>query len=442
MRRRHAFPITFVLLCSAFLLAGCDNTISTARSSSSIISSSVNEAAALSFIEEPRLISAPGGTVYTGPAVTENGFYEIVDPLDSAYIGGNIVYTDFSTRNRVYLSSQINTDHTSEDDTSYIPSLIGGSGILTDQNRLYVVKFGKPGLVEDFGKAGLSILYRMELNGANRKTIYLQANQIIVPDSGILAADGELIFLIREVQSDLTEHIILCFWNFVHEQTEKICDLSEQIDGRVFLSGFSSNKILLYQYAYDDHSSRAVRCWSYDIADGSCYPYFEFFDGNFALMGRQGELYYIKQENDQFSLYQIDPAAENHSILLCEKLAPTAGNYDTVFPGNNSLYPYFSFYFENSQTHEGARYQWNQEENIWLKEALVHNSKDVRIREILKDQFLIQLGDIKQSFVNYLPDGTPFQDTMLISQHALIQQEDYWNNVPNYIYFTDDVYKD
>ena len=180
MRRGHTLPITLVLLCSALLLAGCEgeNTISASRSSSS-----VNEKPTLSFIEEPHLISAPGGTVYTGPAVTENGFYEIVDPLDSAYIGGNIVYTDFSTRNRVYLSSQINTDHTSEDDTSYIPSLIGGSGILTDQNRLYVVKFGKPGLVEDFGKARLSILYRMELNGANRKTIYLQANQIIVPDN-------------------------------------------------------------------------------------------------------------------------------------------------------------------------------------------------------------------------------------------------------------------
>lgn len=438
MCRSRTLPIIFVLLFNALFLVGCNYNIFTENSNTNI-----SETTTFSFVEEPHLISAPAGIIYSGPAITENGFYEILKPLDSASNGGNIVYTDFSTCKRIYLSSQINSYHTSEDDTSYIFSLIGGAGILTDQNLLYVIKFGKPGLVESYGKAGLPILYRMELNGCNRKTIYLQANQSIVPDSGILATDGELFFLVQEVGSDLTEHIILCKTNFVNEQTEKISDLSKQIDGRIFLSGFSSNRILLYQYAYDETGSdRSVRCWSYDIADGLCRPYFEFSDSNFALMGRQGELYYIKSENEQFSLYQIDTSTENNSILLCKSLTPPIGNYDTVVPGNNSFYPYFSFYFENSQTLEGARYQWNQEENIWLKETLSDGGKDVRIKGSIKDQFLIQIGDLEKEFVNYLSDGTAVEDSTLISQYALIKQEDYWNNVPNYIRFADDVYED
>lgn len=66
--------------------------------------------------------------------------------------------------------------------------------------------------------------------------------------------------------------------------------------------------------------------------------------------------------------------------------------------------------------------------------------RPVTIYRIWQDYFLVKLQDKMVTYQDFTQNGQAYENQMAVAEYALIRQEDYWNGVPDYIRFTDDVY--
>lgn len=71
----------------------------------------------------------------------------------------------------VYLSSQVGSLHNDETDESWLDSVLGGTSIFTDKNKIYIVKRGKPEFFDEFGERGRSYLLQLNKDGSGRKEL-------------------------------------------------------------------------------------------------------------------------------------------------------------------------------------------------------------------------------------------------------------------------------
>lgn len=104
---------------------------------------------------------------------TAAGYY-YVDPGAADYLTGQIRYVDYENAIDIPLSSQINSDHSSEDDPAYLDSIIGDYRMFIRQDQLYFLRSGASYYVDssDFGSLATGALYRMNLDGSERTLLY------------------------------------------------------------------------------------------------------------------------------------------------------------------------------------------------------------------------------------------------------------------------------
>lgn len=386
-----------------------------------------------------KLISSPGGVIYTGPAFTKDGFYEILISKDVSSGTGNIAYTDYETKTRIYLSSDVNSTHQDASDTSFLPSLTGGYGIITDQQRLYVAKLGDPYLFNYYGENGLPVLYRMQLDGSNRQQIKLASNEEIVGTSGILADSekNELYFLMTETSEDTTTKEYLAQTDFDNGTIERVCCINDFVDGFVYAVGAEEDSIYFVKNYYDSESY--ISGWDffcYSLSDNSWEKIGTLNASDSYPLYRDGQIYYIK--SNPFSLYRLVPGEETDEVINANLNPPYS--YDTVRVGRQSLDPFFSFYFSNQENGDSARLCWNEENGQWYMERLLRDSHNVTIAGQFNDQYVVRIEDKSVDYQAPLEDGTVRQLSMLVAQYALISKEDYWNGIPNYTLFSDTIY--
>lgn len=111
---------------------------------------------------------------YTPGAATADGYYYI-EPLTNNSLAGQIRYIDYATGIDIPLSSQVNSEYSSEEDTSYIDSIIGQYRMFIWDDKLYAMRSGASWYIDnsDFGPLAASAIYQMDMDGSNRKEIYL-----------------------------------------------------------------------------------------------------------------------------------------------------------------------------------------------------------------------------------------------------------------------------
>ena len=111
-------------------------------------------------------VTSRSGLAFTQYGGTENGCYEVRRNPNGT---GNILYTDYSSRNTVFLSSQVSSTHSDETDESWLDSVIGGVSIFSAENKVYIIKRGKTEFLDTMGELGRSYLLQIDQNGMNRK---------------------------------------------------------------------------------------------------------------------------------------------------------------------------------------------------------------------------------------------------------------------------------
>lgn len=111
--------------------------------------------------------------IYTMGCGADEGYY-YVQPRADNYLTANIRYIDYASLTDVPLSSQVNSEHSNSDDSSYLDSIIGDYRLFFYNEHLYYLRTGASYYVDnsEFGKLAASAIYRMNPDGSNRELIY------------------------------------------------------------------------------------------------------------------------------------------------------------------------------------------------------------------------------------------------------------------------------
>lgn len=99
-------------------------------------------------------------------AGNEIGYYDLL----YRGMGANILYTDYATKQCVYLSSQVSSTHQDETDLSWIPSVDGGIEPFLSGDKLYMRVIGMPGDSDGSGTPGK--IMEMNLDGSERRDLF------------------------------------------------------------------------------------------------------------------------------------------------------------------------------------------------------------------------------------------------------------------------------
>lgn len=440
MRSLCAMLKTMVVLVAAMLVTSC---ASPQKSITSIPSpppsvTSTPEGAQKE-IEQPayRLISSADGIIYNGGAQVADGFYELIFTKDVLSGAKNIVYTDFSSLHRIYLSSDINSDHQSESDTSFVPASVGGAAILTDGQYIYIIKKGSLLLQDSYGEVAKPCIYRADLDGSNRVEIDLSFDEAVNSTSGVFSNGDTLLFLIDVVDKDATGHQELVCADFSAKSITPLIDFSEANLGsqNLALVGSFGDKLVISVLQISESGDITKDLYTLDPLRGTISPLTSFSDKEQYAFFQHGNIYYI--DLDENSLYQFDPNSAESELVIASVVPPDL-NFDSMQIGFAAPEPYFVFRFTSGDN--SFNYYWNCDTKEWKQELLKDGEREVHIYGVWKDYFLVMLQDKMVSYQDFTEDGQSFTNQMAVTEYALISQNDYWNGIPNYIRFTDDVY--
>lgn len=157
---KKALSVLIVLIL-AICTAGCQNNPSSVASDplNNLESSKPNSA------EQ----SNQSGTMRSLSSGNEQGYY-LVETSGNGY--SHLMYIDYKTRRKIFLCSKPNCGHNNRSCTSYLENDTGtpsSYSVYCTDTDLYLFYTGVSSFFTD---ATPPIVYRMDLNGENRKTIY------------------------------------------------------------------------------------------------------------------------------------------------------------------------------------------------------------------------------------------------------------------------------
>ena len=172
-RRLKSYCILFVLiLFTAVILSGC------LSGRTSLEVPDANETQVEETNVQLRMLTTMDGSFASSGIGNEDGYYSLQFNDDGS---ANILYTDRSSRQTVYLSNQISSSHDNATDTSGIED--GATYLMADENSLYFVQSFVGRNMEPTDK-----IWRLDPNGENRKILMeLEPNQRL-PQA--VASDG------------------------------------------------------------------------------------------------------------------------------------------------------------------------------------------------------------------------------------------------------------
>ena len=130
------------------------------------------------------MVSNDGGLLNNVYASTENGCYELLSGLG---FHSNVIYTDYQSRSKIFLSSDAASDHMSDSSTSYISDTYSMVRPVATKNKLLVFDTGSGSItVKKYGEKALSKIISMDFNGENKNKFYtFAANEWMHDTSGV-----------------------------------------------------------------------------------------------------------------------------------------------------------------------------------------------------------------------------------------------------------------
>lgn len=192
----------------------------------------------------PYLVTTCTGIFNNQVTGTDKGSYILLQNSKGEY---NIFYVDYLTQQIVYLSSEPQSLHNEESDTSYLGECPGGASLFCTSENLYVVVLGSAPSSNVPSEPAKII--KMDLNGANRSTLYTFSDEYFLENTAF-AFDGEsLYFLAVNVDTGLTEIVCLATNTSVFSS---LLELEHNSSYR--LLGTTSDGLVLQQTTFSDEN--------------------------------------------------------------------------------------------------------------------------------------------------------------------------------------------
>ena len=346
-------------------------------------------------------------------ALSDSGCYELFMNDDWS---ANILYTDMATMQRIYLSSDLSSDHHSEADTSYIKNVMGGACVFVIEDGLYIVTMG----YEDTPGA----LYRADLNGENRKK--LLTFDTFEPFSEGIASDGDFLYTLSS-DDMLTKSIVRldlengsleelyelpeysAFLMSAYDDCMIIKTISMPASGDFTddMERYQNQEHILYRYSLNEGTMEELMRWNQDQIMEIC---------------KDDQLYFFDRSDD--SLKNMDmKSGEIHTLAR-----PMAKKGAAVENISNILSVYDQHLLFDCL--DGRRFNMDIE-TMDVKEQTYdpgYRGGPGIVGEY-EAAFLITADELEIPVHTYAPDGvTPIVNIHGVPNLALISKEDYWNS--------------
>lgn len=444
---RHIFHRSCILsLCAIIAFSSCNATISDTEGKSS------PEYSTVSPVEKTqmKIISSQNGIIASGMVGNDYGCYEIFYRPSG---DGNILYTDYATQSRIYLSSQVSAERNSENDTSWLESTVGGCYFSLTSENLLLFKLNTPNFNDQQLSERQGYIARYDLNGANRKVLTQLSPNEVIADGCIVSDSNNIYYLTYYIQDDGTSSpFSLTSLNILSGEKKKICEFSA--DSRHFIVGAYQDKIVMKNIVnpvnFSSMSSaeeitEAFRRQRHEIVllspDGRQESICQWKQGERSEMFTDDKMFYW--DTAKKGIYELDFETGKEKSLNND---PIVGSDGTSY---NSLILYadpFDGHILATATQEengqekSIQIAFDIENKVYKELKLIENERPVQILAEGANYFLVQTGLKEYPIPDYMPDGQQYTTNMLVPDIYLIAKQDYWNSIPNYIPIKDDVY--
>lgn len=421
-RRLKSYCILFVLiLFTAVILSGC------LSERTSLEVPDANETLAEETNVQLRMLTTMDGSFASSGIGNEDGYYSLRFNDDGS---ANILYTDRSSRQTVYLSNQISSSHDNATDTSWIED--GATYLMADENSLYFAQSFVGRNMEPTDK-----IWRLDPNGENRKILMeLEPNQRL-PQA--VASDGAYLYMVIEtVSQDASSSYSLYRTSIASGKKEKITDLA----GNEFLIGAYKEWLVFKSTPAFESMTESDTCGSlflFSIKDCRKQLLLKWSPETHYGIVHEGRYYYLQCDFDRRSAQLYSLNLENGDTVCIKSGLPIGDSLDTTyFEGiydGKFLYYVGSADSENVLAIHYAGYAVSSSDGALEEVTLTSNFQGETYVKILwefKDCFLVRTGEVIETKVLEGIDGTSYTAKIPAPQWALIAKEDFWSNNPNY----------
>ena len=365
-----------------------------------------------------RTLSSPSGLYSQNYANAPTGCYEIIRWASG---DANILFNDLQSKQRVFLSSDLGSNHDNESDPSYIKSSSCGLSIMKSDNYLYVLGRGiqaKSSEELEFP----SFLEQRELTGGMVNSIELPANMIF-NEGGAFAAGNDKLYFATTIFTYNDNDISYRYWLYTYD--EKTGTLSPFYEfTTVTYAGIIS--------AYDD--VLVIKC--VEKIDGKpniCIYGLNISTSEFYKITDEG---YTMTMNDKLYVVCDDKSVKEYSITedTTTSLVSFGDEVTRVSLVTKPVDDNLFIYTYNENTYESKYYVFNTTDKS-LKEIDLYNDEGhfIGIYGRRGDYYFVITGKKLVSFKNIAPDHmTVFDDERVDYEYAWIKKSDYCNSIPNF----------
>lgn len=423
--------LKFICLSMAMLVTGCTQIHEENSSSNSKIEAPAN----VEYQDTVTLVTDPYGPLLNTSASTNDGYYELLLSADGT--ANNILYTDFATKQRIYLCNAPNCTHDKDSCTSWIDYISGGSYLFTspDGQKLYYVQRGMEedtGGGKDAGK-----IFVMNADGSERKVLLDIGADGRICDA--IAADSQSLYIDINTVDSIVAEPKKQLWR-VDASTGDVEILKEELPaGARIFSAFDTTIIFQTQEetsctykAYDlkTRSFSDLISWKYDD-----------FDGVDIVYGHR--LFVLKKQTEDAGALEVYDLRNMEKSVV--QNVPIFSGDTTFFSGFFDEQNLFIDVTDNGDVNNirFLRYNVNIETGVITELGLTYNNKGT-VRPIgiycdAGDALLVRYesydGTLRSTYNGKLTEmqmvGAP--------RLGLISKEDYLLSNPNFVPVTDTV---
>ncbi|MEG0485705.1 MAG: hypothetical protein RR576_09695 [Oscillospiraceae bacterium] len=425
---KHFIKKTMALLLIG-LLAFCSCAKSPNAENSSATPSASPERAVKENGGELVLSTDPYGGLYKLGYGIETGYYDQFNVTGKAV---NLLYTDYQTKQRVYLCNRPDCKHNDETCTSWLPTY-GDTKLFASksEDQLFFVSSGYADTPNATGSQ-LGRIYSMDLTGSNRKVLY-QLNGKESFSDAIVMDDNALYVTVSSIDAESTSVKKELRMVNISDGTATLIYQFESANDRVF--GAFEQTIVIQRYT---DAELFYECLDLNT-DTKTQNYRRSIDDIRLEMVYGQTVYSIRRNNEQpdapSPIYAVDLLSGEEKIVSEIQIYNTDATFIVdVYDGRMEISATDNRDVDNIKFHmynlNFNTYELN--ENT-LTFPFFQDIRNVTILAQTKDFFLVEMGITQGNVTLYDNAGTPYQVDTAIPTHALITKTDFWKGVPNYI---------
>ena len=346
------------------------------------------------------------------------GCYEVIRWTSG---DANILFNDLQSKQRVFLSSDLGSNHDNESDPSYIKSSSCGLSIMKSDKYLYVLGCGRQAKSSEELEFP-SFLEQRELTGGMVNSIELPANMIF-NEGGAFAAGNDKLYFATIIFTYNDNDISYRYWLYTYDEKTGIMSPFYEFTTVTYAGIISAyDNILVMQCVEKIDGKPNICIYGLNISTSEFY---KITDEGYTMT--MNDKLYVVCDDKSVKEYSITEDTTTSLVSFGDEVTRVSLVAEPV-DDNLFIYTY------NDNTYESKYYVFNTADKS-LKEIDLYNDEGhfIGIYGRRGDYYFVITGKKLASFKNIAPDHmTVFDDERVDYEYAWIKKSDYCNSIPNF----------